>query len=108
MSATAKPSLDARPFLPDPDRRLPEEYEELLSTALTEAVLITGATSGHLALVDLENGEMVVHLTLGQGWTPETARMRFAIARGDEPGIVARVATTGKAYRRGNVQDDPY
>jgi signal transduction histidine kinase len=88
--------------------QLAEEYEELLSTALTEAMLITGANCGHLALVDLENGELVVHQTVGEAWTPERARLRIRLVNEEGRGIIAHVATTGQSYRTGDAPSDPY
>jgi len=88
--------------------QLAEEYEELLSTALTEAMLITGANCGHLALVDLENGELVFHQTVGEAWTQERARLRIRLVNQEGRGIIAHVATTGQSYRTGDAPNDPY
>jgi len=96
------------PLLPPLRRQLGEEYEELLHSALAEAMEQTGASAGQLALVDLENGELVFHQTMGEGWTPELARRRIRIVNEQGRGIIARVAATGRSYRTGDAPNDPY
>jgi len=103
LSSTTTSSL-----LPKPDTQLAEEYEELLRTALSEAMETIGASAGQLALVDLENGELVFHQTMGEGWTPELARRRIRIVNEEGRGIIARVAATGRPYRTGDTTRDPY
>lgn len=105
---TTPPASTVSSLLPPLCTELGDEYKELLHTALAEAMETTGASSGQLALIDLENSELVFSEILGRGWTPELARRRIRIVNEEGRGIIARVAATGCSYRTGDAPNDPY
>ena len=84
------------------------EPEEVLDAVLNACLDSTKATRALIALIDRRNGELVISCVAGKGWTDEKMRVRLGAGSGVHEGIIGLVATTGHAYRTGDVADDPY
>lgn len=81
---------------------------DLLQAVLERGLQAVGANRGFIALVDFDSGQLVIRHTAGQGWSEEKVRQRLHLHTGDGKGITTYVGATGKPYRTGNVNDDPY
>jgi hypothetical protein len=131
-------SFDADEFDVELSQTSLAEADELLKATLDEAMRAVGGTRAFLALVDMENGELALRFTVGDGWTDNIRRLRVHMAHGhtmagstpgadggdevrDElpaaaararlegrQGITRHVVVNGRAYWTGNVDLDPH
>ncbi len=85
-----------------------ESVGEVLQSILEEAVSVSGAERGFLAIIDHERGELDVRYTAGSGWTEEKRLGRLKVSEDTGRGITSHVAATGNAYRSPNVLEDAY
>jgi signal transduction histidine kinase len=84
------------------------DRDELLEAVLGEAVALTGADRGLIALMDRNGGELVIRGTAGEGWTEEKRRVRLRVGITLHEGITGYVASRGVPYRTGDVSRDPH
>ncbi len=111
------------------------EADELLKATLDEAMRAVGGTRAFLALVDMQNGELALRFTAGDGWTdgirrlrvnmtPDAAHSQAQSDQNGEPdahlssaararlegrqGITRHVVVNGRAYWSANVDLDPH
>lgn len=82
--------------------------DDTLRSILEDAVAFSGAARGFLAIVDHDRGELDVRYTSGSGWDEEKRLGRLKVSEETGRGITSHVAATGRAYRSGNVLEDPY
>ena len=80
----------------------------VLRGVLEEAVKACDAQRGFLAIVDHDRGELDARYTAGEGWSEEKRLGRLKVSEETGRGITSHVAATGKAYRSGDVLQDPY
>ena len=80
----------------------------LLARYAQEAVEVTGATRGFIALAEAETGGLDVVATAGTGWTEENRRNRLCARCSDDSStFTARVARTKTAVRINDVTETP-
>jgi len=94
--------------LAEPIEEMLPEQEALLSEILQEAIYVSRAERGFIALVDLWTGELALRMHFGEGWDEARSKARVPISQQLGQGITVQVATTGKPYRCGDVSRDPY
>ncbi|MGB9587248.1 MAG: GAF domain-containing protein [Armatimonadota bacterium] len=82
--------------------------QQLLQTILIRGLEAVGGNRGFIALVDFDSGQLVIGNTAGEGWDAERIQNRLHLHDGDGKGITTYVGATGKPYRTGNVNEDPY
>lgn len=75
---------------------------------LQRALQIAGGKRGFMAQIDQETGELFVHDSVGEGWTPENRRIRLSPHSEEQRGITGHVAITGRAYLCNDVASDMY
>lgn len=85
-----------------------DSIDPILQTVVEDAVVSCDAQRGFLAIVDHDRGELDVRYTFGEGWSEEKRLGRLKVSEETGRGITSRVAATGKAYRSGDVLQDPY
>lgn len=82
--------------------------DEVLQRILEEAIWVTDAVRGFLAIADYERGELDVRYVAGEGWNPEAQIKRLKVSEETGRGITSHVASTGLPYISGNVSKDQY
>lgn len=82
--------------------------DELMRITIEEALKISSARRGFIAIVDYHAGELSIRWTSGEGWTDEKRSVRFKLTKEPGKGIEGYVALTGEPYLSGNLQSDPY
>ena len=82
--------------------------DELVEAVLAEAMSATSAENGLIALVDHNNGELIIRTTAGEGWTEEKRQKRLRIGANLHEGITGYVASHGEPRRTGDVSRDPH
>ena len=82
--------------------------EGVLQAVLDACLEATKATRALLGLVDRRNGELVIQVVAGEGWTEAKKKERLRAGSGVHQGIIGLVATTGQPYSTGDVSQDQY
>ncbi|MFQ3550240.1 MAG: GAF domain-containing protein [Armatimonadota bacterium] len=85
-----------------------DSIDEVLQYILEEGMRLVNGDRGFLAIADHDRGELDVRYTAGKIWTEEKRLKRLKVSEETGKGITSQVAATGKAYRTGNVLEDPY
>ncbi len=85
-----------------------DSVDAVLQEVLNEAIRVTGATRGFLAIVDRDRGDLDPRYVAGEGWTEEKRISRMKVSEETGKGITSHVAATGRPYRSPNVLEDPY
>lgn len=81
---------------------------ELLQALLERGIRVVSGNRGFIALVDFDSGQLVIQCAAGEGWDEDKKLRRLELHTGDGKGITTYVAATGKPYRTGDVDNDPY
>ncbi|MHB0999943.1 MAG: GAF domain-containing protein [Armatimonadota bacterium] len=81
---------------------------ELLQAVLDKGITALNANRGFIALVDFDSGQLETRYTAGEGWNEDQIKRRLNLHAGEGKGITTYVGATGKPYRTGNVNEDPY
>jgi signal transduction histidine kinase/putative methionine-R-sulfoxide reductase with GAF domain len=84
------------------------DLSELLQDLLEQGVRAVNGNRGFVALVDFDSGQLVIQCVAGEGWNDEIKLRRLELHTGEGTGITTYVAATGKPYRTGDVDHDPY
>ncbi len=84
------------------------DLSELLQALLERGVRVVNGKRGFVALVDFDQGRLVIQCGTGEGWTDDKKEQRLLLHTGEGKGITTYVAATGKLYRTGDVDQDPY
>ncbi|MCL5103129.1 MAG: GAF domain-containing protein [Armatimonadetes bacterium] len=82
--------------------------DEVLQRILEEAVAVSGADRGFLAIADRDRGDLDVRYTAGSGWTEEKRLGRLKVSEETGRGITSHVAATGVPYWSPDVLKDAY
>ena len=81
---------------------------ELLQALLERAVRAVNGNRGFIALVDFDSGQLIIQCAAGEGWDEGRKLRRLELHTGEGKGITTYVAATGRPYRTGDVDEDPY
>src|SRR5919201_667907 len=68
------------------------DRDTMLQATLDAGTRAVGGHRGFLALVNHETGELRLHCTYGDGWTPQNRAMRLHLAQEAHRGITGHVA----------------
>lgn len=85
-----------------------DTVDEVLQVILEDAVTVTGAERGFLAIIDRDRGELNARYAAGNGWTEEKRVSRLKVSEETGKGITSHVAATGRPYNSPDVLKDPY
>ena len=81
---------------------------ELLQALVERGIRAVNGNRGFIALVDFDSGRLDIQCAAGEGWNDEKKLRRLDLHTGEGKGITTYVAATGKPYRTGDVDKDPY
>jgi len=84
------------------------DLSELLQALVERGIRAVNGNRGFIALVDFDSGRLVIQCAAGEGWNDEKKLRRLDLHTGEGKGITTYVAATGKPYRTGDVDLDPY
>lgn len=82
--------------------------DELLQEILERGMKAVDGNRGFIALVDFDSGQLETRYTTGEGWDEDRIKRRLNLHAGEGKGITTYVGATGKPYKTGNVNEDPY
>lgn len=84
------------------------DLSALIQALLERGIRVVGGNRGFIALVDFDSGQLLIQCAAGEGWDEEKKLRRLELHTGEGTGITTYVAATGRPYRTGDVDRDPY